>query len=275
MQALNRREFLAGLGLGLLTIGQSGLTEGIAPTRRKSLLIKPGHVYVTQSWDDAVLNDIRLVALLKKYQAKATFFIDVGNLSPERQPRVKESRPGYPNWGWLGYGKLSISDVKELYADANFEIGSHSMTHPPLAEMPDEALHREISESKRLLEQWLGKPVKGFAYPGGTGAIDRVKSELKKAGYLYARTIMNDSNIFPPKDPYELHVSVHVTEPDFWGKFEQVKKRSGIFYFWGHSFEFGSEKAWSEFEKNLANLSSDPAVRWVTNRELFEAASLG
>jgi len=35
-------------------------------------------------WDDASLNDLQLISLLKKYKAKATFGIDSGDLANER-----------------------------------------------------------------------------------------------------------------------------------------------------------------------------------------------
>jgi type 1 glutamine amidotransferase len=230
-------------------------------------------VYVSQSWDDAPLNDARLVPLLKKYKAKATFFVDPRNLADVEQPADggKKPRVGYPYWGWFGYGKLSIPDVKELYADSSlFEVGSHSMTHPPVHELPEDLMRSEIWESKRILELWFGRPVKGFAYPGGGACTPAVMRELKAAGYLYAREIGNDPNVYPPRNPYELKVSRTWNAPDFWQEFSRVRKEGGVFYFWGHSFEFREEKDWKEFEDKLARLSADPAVRWVTNVELFD-----
>jgi hypothetical protein len=42
-------------------------------------------VYVSQIWDDAILNDLRLIKILKKYKAKATFAVDAGDLTEKRQ----------------------------------------------------------------------------------------------------------------------------------------------------------------------------------------------
>jgi peptidoglycan/xylan/chitin deacetylase (PgdA/CDA1 family) len=232
---------------------------------------KPGQVLVTQSWDDVPLNDARLVPLLKKYKAKATFFIDPRNVSDERQPADGSNRNGaFPTWGWFGNGKLSIADVKELYADSTlFEVGSHSMTHPPLDRLPVDLLRSELTESKRILELWVGRSVRGFAYPGGGGDTETVINEIKAAGYAYARTVANDPNVFPPANPYQLRVSRTWNAPDFWDEFERVKKAGGVFYFWGHSYEIKEDEDWTAFEEKLARLSADPAVRWVTNIEVF------
>ena len=47
------------------------------------------------------------------------------------------------------------------------EIGSHGLSHRPLTEMPPEQLHRELVESKRLLEERLGIKVQALSAPRG------------------------------------------------------------------------------------------------------------
>ena len=44
-------------------------------------------------------------------------------------------------------------------------IGSHTMTHPNVAQISDEQAHFELSESKKRLEDGLGFPVVHFSYP--------------------------------------------------------------------------------------------------------------
>ena len=39
---------------------------------------------VVQCWDDGVITDIRLIEILKKYNAKATFNLNIGLMKPER-----------------------------------------------------------------------------------------------------------------------------------------------------------------------------------------------
>jgi peptidoglycan/xylan/chitin deacetylase (PgdA/CDA1 family) len=47
-------------------------------------------------------------------------------------------------------------------------IGSHTLTHPILPSIGDEALEREIVDSRRILEQRLGRIVDLFCYPNGS-----------------------------------------------------------------------------------------------------------
>ena len=75
--------------------------------------------------------------------------------------------------------------------------------------------------------------------------------------------------------PTPLKVSLHVKDPKFWEEFQRVKQAGGVFYFWGHSYEIKTEADWQDFEDKVAKLSADPAVKWVTNLELFESPQGG
>jgi peptidoglycan/xylan/chitin deacetylase (PgdA/CDA1 family) len=44
-------------------------------------------------------------------------------------------------------------------------IGSHTLSHPNMAHIKEDALRREMSESKNILERELGIPVPHFSYP--------------------------------------------------------------------------------------------------------------
>ncbi len=50
---------------------------------------------------------------------------------------------------------------------AGHEIGAHTLTHPALAELPPERARAEIFDSRKLLEDRFGVPVRHFCYPYG------------------------------------------------------------------------------------------------------------
>lgn len=58
-------------------------------------------------------------------------------------------------------------------------IGSHSLTHPILPTIGDEALEREVNESRRVLEERLGRTVDLFCYPNGS-QDDRVYASVSR-----------------------------------------------------------------------------------------------
>ncbi len=82
--------------------------------------------------------------------------------------------------------------------DKGNEIASHTMTHRALPGLNDADLKWELEESKRLLEELTGKPVKHVAYPG-TAHNQRVRDAAKAAGYETA-TIMDPVNLTQAND---------------------------------------------------------------------------
>jgi peptidoglycan/xylan/chitin deacetylase (PgdA/CDA1 family) len=113
-----------------------------------------------------------------------------------------------------------------MYANG-VEIGSHTLTHPILTNVGDDRLRRELRDSKLQLEEVLGHQVDQFCYPNGDND-DRVQSEVTRAGYRAAVTVVNGLNQ-RGDDPLSLR-RVH-TERDFahflqsTSGFEQLKKR--------------------------------------------------
>jgi peptidoglycan/xylan/chitin deacetylase (PgdA/CDA1 family) len=84
---------------------------------------------------------------------------------------------------WVGRrpGFVTASQLREL-ADAGFEVGSHSASHAFLTDLDDGALVRELAESKREIENTIGRAVKHLSCPGGR-ANRRVAEAARAAGY--------------------------------------------------------------------------------------------
>ena len=59
---------------------------------------------------------------------------------------------------------LSADEMRRLLEMGHI-IGSHALTHPNLAYISMDGLHREVTESKSRLEKLLGIEVKHFSYP--------------------------------------------------------------------------------------------------------------
>lgn len=99
---------------------------------------------------------------------------------------------------------LSLADLSALGQSPMVEIGSHTVSHPVLAAQSEEVQAREISDSKRTLEQMLGgRPVNTFSYPYGSKAHSgrRAIELVKNAGYTvavanFAGAVTRTSNSF-------------------------------------------------------------------------------
>jgi peptidoglycan/xylan/chitin deacetylase (PgdA/CDA1 family) len=69
---------------------------------------------------------------------------------------------------------MEWDDLKRL-RDEGFTIGSHTMTHTVVT-------REEVVESRRLLEERLGVPIRHFAYPRGEHTPESV-AWVREAGY--------------------------------------------------------------------------------------------
>jgi peptidoglycan/xylan/chitin deacetylase (PgdA/CDA1 family) len=69
-------------------------------------------------------------------------------------------------------------------------IGAHTLTHPPLSQLPAADAAHEMEEGKRRLERELGTQVRHFAYPFGDRASAGQREFLlaRKAGFATAVT---------------------------------------------------------------------------------------
>ncbi|MCD0448267.1 polysaccharide deacetylase family protein [Actinocorallia sp. API 0066] len=85
---------------------------------------------------------------------------------------------------------LTWAHVKEI-VEHGVEVGAHSHSHPQLDQLPDGALHDELTRSRLLLEDRLQRPVTTMAYPYGYSSA-RVRRAVARAGYSSAYVVAND-----------------------------------------------------------------------------------
>ncbi len=85
---------------------------------------------------------------------------------------------------------MGWDQVKTLARDPLVTIGAHTLSHPMLSRLEAPEVEREVQESKRQLEETLGRPVEHFAYPfGGRAEAGRREFEVvRRSGFKTAVT---------------------------------------------------------------------------------------
>lgn len=78
---------------------------------------------------------------------------------------------------------LNASELRELASLAGASIGSHGMTHTRLGQADDTTLWEELHDSRREIEDIIGKEVTAVSYPHGSVDV-RVRDAARRAGYL-------------------------------------------------------------------------------------------
>lgn len=216
-----------------------------------------GILTVVQCWDDGVTTDVRLTEILRRHGAKATFNLNAAlHESHRKQSWIYRGTP---------VARLGWNELRDVYA--GFTIANHSLTHPHLEQLTDEAARHEIVEGRKRLQQFFDQPVRGFVYPFGTYS-GAVMDAVREAGHAYARTAGEADHPFPPQDAMAFHPTCHFLVPDFWARYERACA-GGVFYFWGHSYEITTEAMWTAFEETIAGIAADPRARWGEVADLF------
>lgn len=144
---------------GFTTLSMAGLVrwhQGAAELPERPLVL---------TFDDGHRSNAEwaLPALAERGQ-RAAFFVTAGRIGTE---------------DWLSWAHL------RALREADMEIGSHTLTHPPPASLTREQLRRELVESKRVLEEGLGGAVDFVASPTGYDSR-RFGPLARAAGYKAA-----------------------------------------------------------------------------------------
>jgi peptidoglycan/xylan/chitin deacetylase (PgdA/CDA1 family) len=85
---------------------------------------------------------------------------------------------------------LTWNEIVDLSKDPLVTIGSHSMNHYTLKNLPEETALDEILRSKHIIQKHISKPVEHFAYPYGerNEAGEREFRLVKECGFKTAVT---------------------------------------------------------------------------------------
>ncbi len=138
--------------LSLLSLSAFALDENAIKTPAK------GTVALTFDDGPTVTYTPQILAILKKYNIKATFFM-VGT-EAKAHPEI----------------------VKMVLADGH-AINNHTMTHPNLTKLNDEQLNKEVAEPSAIIYDITGKKPVCLRYPYGA-SNDRVRSVIRANGMV-------------------------------------------------------------------------------------------
>ena len=209
--------------------------------------------HVIQSWDDGIVDDIRLADICRKHRAKASFNLNPGLHGSKRGDGWK--------FGEKDVMRLARNELEQVYR--GFEIANHTMTHPHLTSLSPDRFETEIRDARKILQDWFGQAIDGFCYPYGT-CTGEAQKVVEATGHVFARHSENLGMIAASPSFRLIKPHGHFTTPDFWSLYELAKKGDGYFFFWGHSYEMVSEKMWQEYDSALKKISDDPDAVWMT-----------
>jgi peptidoglycan-N-acetylglucosamine deacetylase len=240
--------------------------------------IRNGRFVCTTSWDDGHPLDLRIAELLSKYSLRGTFYVPLHNSLPT----------------------MSRAQIREL--SVSFEIGCHTENHVRLTDLDDDRAKREIENSKKQMEDILGKACTVFCFPGGRYQRPHLKM-LRDAGFFASRTVellslqrprvVDGISLIPTTiQAYPHRIDAYLRNvvkrfscaaiPNLllarharkWEEItsallERAARNGGVFHLWGHSWEIEEKQQWRALDRTLAAMSQlGHCVSTVNNTEL-------
>lgn len=208
---------------------------------------------LTMSYDDGQIYDRKLVEIFDKYGIRGTFHLNSGRIDKD--------------------GFVTSDDVCKLYI--NHEVACHTVDHPWLEKSTYETVMKEIIEDRAFLEPLCGYPVRGMSYPFGTHNA-KVREIARNCGIAYSRTVGDRMSFNIPDDFMQWEATCHHNRCiEAANRFiasanDDNPWFSGLFYVWGHSFEFDRENNWDMIEEFCKMMSGRDDTWYATNVEIYD-----
>ncbi len=213
------------------------------------------------TYDDGVLQDIRFVALLNKYNLKGTFNLNSGLMENEFE--------------WIHENgcvvkRLSKDKVVSLYQ--GHEIASHALTHPYMNDLSESEIMYELQADKANLEMLFGREIKGFAVPFDYYS-ELIESCVKRCDFEYARISEESHSFVPQNDYYKWKATVFHTDAtlkELTQQFIKTNEELALFQIVGHSYDLDNQNMWDKIETIFKEIALQKDILPMTTIDIIE-----
>jgi peptidoglycan/xylan/chitin deacetylase (PgdA/CDA1 family) len=147
------------------------------PVLATDLLGRQGNRTLAVTFDDGFQNVFEhALPVLAKHRIPATCFVPSGYIGREAGWMAKSTGAPYKLEQLASAEVLAAADCRLI------TIGSHSVSHHPLATLPETSLNRELVDSKETLERITSRRVSILSFPYGSFST-KVLEAAGAAGY--------------------------------------------------------------------------------------------
>lgn len=218
---------------------------------------------MTLSYDDGVVQDIRLSEIMKKHGLKGTFNVNSGLFLEDDSKRETY------------FGRMTVEEAKKLYINSGNEVAVHGYLHKSLGRITAPEATYDVLKDRECLEKIFGYPMRGMAYAFGT-YNEEIINVLESCGIVYSRTTKSTHGFTLPANWHELHPTCHHNDPELMNLLEDFlaaepyPARAMMFYLWGHSYEFDNNDNWNVIEDFAERAGGNDDVWYATNIEIYD-----
>lgn len=220
---------------------------------------------VTFSFDDGIMQDIRVIEILDKYGLKGTFNLNSGKFGTKY--------PYEANGRTVERTIIEPWQVKDIYK--NHEVAVHTLGHFNLTQLPDSCVTWQVEEDRKRLEELTGKEIRCMAYPcGGVNNDERVANVIQKTSKIrFARTITSSYAFDMQDNLLRFQPTLHFLDKRVFELAEEFlalkTDEPKLFYIWGHSYELDADEGrWENFERLCERISQKEDIYYGANGEV-------
>ncbi len=153
-------------------------------SQHKTIAARPA---VCITFDDAFANLLdNALPITCKLEIPVTVFAVTENMGSIPRWKIK---PDHPDAKEI---TMTREQLKRASNELGCSIASHTATHPRLSVLTDEAVERELIQSKAALENLLGESVYDFAFPNGACNEKLIRTAFE-CGYHRVYTLSPDA----------------------------------------------------------------------------------
>ncbi len=236
--------------------------------------------YFTIRFDDGITQDIKVMEILKKYNADCcTFYINTGLMGA--------------NWTWVGqqFNRPDVTHLrfnrKELKSGIynGFDVESHTLSHPSLKNYTDAQVTREVAQDAKNITSIFGvKPV-GLAWPGGDTEFNdhNIETILATTDIRYGSCTTRNVNMglgkfSLPQYFMRWYPTCSFSDGDSMTLLNEFIaapcEEDMLFFVWCHGYELDLFNTWEKFDLYIKTITEaaakDDSIVLVTNAEFYQ-----
>lgn len=213
------------------------------------------------TYDDGVLQDVRFVQLLNKYDLKGTFNLNSGLMENEFE---------WTHESGCVVKRLSKDKALSLYD--GHEIACHTLAHPYMDNLSESEILQELQADKANLEKLFDREIKGFAVPFDYYS-ELIENCVKQIGFSYARISEESHSFIPQTDFFKWKATVFHADSELISLAQQflaTDEELALFQIVGHSYDLDIENLWERIENIFIKISSQKDILPMTTVEIIE-----
>lgn len=180
----------------------AGLTEPISIERVPGFL--PGRRYSAVTFDDGFEDTIHnAIPELQKRGIPATVFVTTAFMG--------QCAKWWPEFSPERTKKIALAEEWQQSSSGLISVGSHTITHPYLTLLDEGEARRELSDSRRILQELLNREISTFSFPYGDFNAELVEW-CRDAGYKRVFSTMPGNAFRNPREFLSGRVKVEPTD---------------------------------------------------------------